>query len=227
LYEPTPGTRLGIAYRSPIRHELSGDTLWDFSTVTSDAIVNQLIQHASGKLDSGARVRITTPETLSAHVFHQIDAQWALMSDMTWARNSRLQELRIEFPGSTAGDEVIRQQWKDTWRLSLGLDYGINERLTLRTGFALDQSPVRSPELTHPALPDANRHWYSAGVNFRMSRNSSLDMAYSLVRFEDAQGNYTNDCSPLKTDCTGNGETTRGNYRTRLHLFGVSLTQLF
>ncbi|MEW9900724.1 OmpP1/FadL family transporter [Chitinivorax sp. PXF-14] len=227
LYEPRPGTRLGVAYRSPVRHELHGNTFWDFSSVTNDAVVNQLIQRQSGKFDSGARVRITTPETVSAHAFHQIDPQWALMSDVTWARNSRLQALRIEFPGSTAGDEVIRQQWKDTLRLSFGLNYGINEQLTLRTGFALDQSPVRSSELTHPALPDANRHWYSAGLNIKMSKNASLDMAYSFVRFEDAQGNYTNDCSPLRVDCTGNGETTRGTYKTSLHMLGFSFTQQF
>lgn len=227
LFELDANTRFGLAYRSQIRHKLTGDATWDFSSVTSDPIVNRFVQAASGKANSDARVRLTTPETVSANAFHQINDTWAVMGDVTWTRNSRLKDLHIEFPGTSEGDEVIRQQWRDTVRVSVGANYRINQRYLVRAGYAYDQSPVRNAELTHPALPDGDRNWLSLGLNVKLDDKSSIDMAYSYVKLDDVRGNYTNACYPTSTTCTGNGETTKGLYQTYLQFFGLSYTYRF
>ena len=227
LVDLSDSTRVGLAYRSPISHTLKGDTIWDFSAVTTDPIVNQFLQNSSHKINSDGRVKLMTPETVSANVFSQLNATWAAMADVTWTRNSRLQDLHIEFPGSQLGDEVIRQRWRDTFRVSVGANYRLNERTVLKGGVALDQSPVRSSELTHPALPDGDRTWLSAGLSYKLDAASSVDLAYSYVQFDQVEGNYSNDCSPLSTSCTGNGETTKGLYKTRLQLLGVSYNRKF
>jgi len=95
-------------------------------------------------------------------------------------------------------------------RVSLGGNYAYNENLTLRAGVSYDQSPVKSAELTHPALPDSDRYQYSFGANFKLNPRSSIDLAYSYIDFKDARTNYSNNCNPLMAGCTGNGETTRG-----------------
>lgn len=227
MYQLDQNTRFGLAYRSAISHKLEGDTVWDFSQVTADPIVNQVLAAASHKVNSGARVQLKTPETLSANVYHQINDQWAAMADVTWTRNSRLQNLNIEFPGTSEGDEVIRQQWKNTTRVSLGANYRFNDQLLLRTGLSFDQSPVRNAELTHPALPDSDRVWYSIGANYKINANSSVDLAYSYVDFKDVNINYTNQCNPLATSCTGNGETTTGTYKTHIQFLGVAYNYAF
>ena len=220
-------TRFGLAYRSSISHQLKGSTVWDFSQVTTDPIVNKVLAAASHKVNSAALVRLRTPETLSANVFHQFDAKWAGMADVTFSRHNRMGDLHIEFPGTGEGDEVIRQQWKNTVRVSLGGNYAYNENLTLRAGVAYDQSPVQSAELTHPALPDSDRMQYSFGANWKLSPRSSIDLAYSFLDFKDAKINYTNQCNPLATTCTGNGETTRGLYKTHLSLVGIAYNYKF
>ncbi|HIV70474.1 MAG TPA: OmpP1/FadL family transporter [Candidatus Aquabacterium excrementipullorum] len=227
LFELDANTRFGLAYRSQIRHKLTGDATWDFSGVTSDPIVNRFVQAASGKANSDARVRLTTPETVSANAFHQINDTWAVMGDVTWTRNSRLKDLHIEFPGTSEGDEVIRQQWRDTVRVSVGANYRINQRFLVRAGYAYDQSPVRSAELTHPALPDGDRNWLSLGLNVKVDDKSSIDLAYSYVKLDDVRSNYKNACYPTSTTCTGNGETTKGLYQTFLQFFGLSYTYRF
>ncbi|WP_432382920.1 OmpP1/FadL family transporter [Duganella sp. P38] len=220
-------TRFGLAYRSSISHKLRGSTVWDFSQVTTDPIVNKVLQTASRKQNSAALVALRTPETLSANVFHQFNSKWAGMADVTFTRNNRMGNLDIEFPGTTEGAEVIRQQWKNTVRVSLGANYAYNENLTLRGGIAHDESPVRSPELTHSALPDSDRMQYSIGANWKLSPRSSIDLAYSFLDFKDARINYTNQCNPLATACTGNGETTRGVFQTHLSLVGLSYNYKF
>ena len=227
LYQMNEGTRFGISYRSSISHKLKGDTIWDFSQVSNNAAVNGFISAASGKVNSEALVELRTPETLSVNAFHQMDDRWALMGDVTWTRTSRLQNLDIQFPPTAEGAERIRQNWKDTYRVSLGTNYKYSENLLLRAGIAHDQAPVRSAELRHPALPDSDRMQYSIGANWKLNANSSLDLAYSYIDFKDADVNYTNDCSPVKKGCTGNGETTKGLFKTRMQLIGLAYNYKF
>ena len=227
LYQMNEGTRFGIAYRSSISHKLKGDTIWDFSQVSNNAAVNAFISKASNKVNSEALVEVRTPETLSVNAFHQMDERWALMGDVTWTRTSRLQNLDIQFPPTAEGPERIRQNWKDTYRVSLGANYKYSEALLLRAGIAHDQAPVRSAELRHPALPDSDRMQYSVGANWKLNANSSLDLAYSYIDFKDASVNYKNDCSPVTPGCTGNGETTKGLFKTRMQLIGLAYNYKF
>jgi long-chain fatty acid transport protein len=227
LFTLDQNTRFGLAYRSSISHQLRGSTIWDFSTVTTDPIVNQVLAAASHKANSAALVTLRTPETLSANVFHQFDSKWAGMADVTFTRNNRMGDLDIQFPGTGEGNEVIRQQWQNTVRVSVGGNYNYNENLTLRAGVAYDQSPVKNAELTHPALPDSDRMQYSFGANWKLNARSSIDLAYSYLDFKDAKINYTNLCNPLSTSCTGNGETTRGLFQTHLSLVGISYNYKF
>lgn len=230
LYQMNEGTRFGISYRSSISHKLKGDTIWDFSQVSNNAAVNGFISAASGKVNSKALVELRTPETVSINAFHQMDDKWALMGDVTWTRTSRLQNLDIQFPPTAEGPERIRQNWKDTYRVSLGANYKYSESLLLRAGIAHDQAPVRSAELRHPALPDSDRMQYSFGANWKLNANSSIDLAYSYIDFKDAEVNYTNKCGPvppLSTGCTGNGETTKGLFKTRMQLIGLAYNYKF
>jgi long-chain fatty acid transport protein len=227
LFTLDENTRFGLAYRSSVSHQLKGSTVWDFSQVTTDPIVNKVLAAASHKVNSAALVSLRTPETLSANVFHQFDSKWAGMADVTFSRHNRMGDLDIQFPGTGEGNEVIRQQWKNTVRVSLGGNYAYSENLTLRAGVAYDESPVKSAELTHPALPDSDRMQYSFGANWKLSPRSSIDLAYSFLDFKDAKINYTNQCNPLATTCTGNGETTRGVYKTHLSLVGIAYNYKF
>lgn len=228
MFELNDATRFGLAYRSQVKHKLEGTWDWDFSKVTGPAIVVDGIK--AKHPDSDASVEITTPESASLNAFHQLNDTVALMGDLTWTRHSRLNEVRIKqstVNGVAQGDLVIRQNWKDTYKLSLGMNYKVNDAFMLRTGVAYDQSPVKSDEDRHVALPDSDRYWFSLGGNYKLSKASSVDVAYSYVYFKDAKVNYKDGCASSGTTCTGNGETTKGTYKTNMHLLGVQYNYQF
>jgi len=227
LFNLNKDTRFGLAYRSSIRHELKGGAIWDFSKVTGDQVVNKVIQASSRKTNSPALVEVKTPDTLSANVFSQIDDKLALMGDVTWSRHSRLSNLNIQFVGTGEGDEVIRQNWKNTLRASVGMNYKLNDAVLLRAGLALDESPVPNGSYRHAALPDSDRTQVSFGANWKLNAHSSVDLAYSYLKFDDASSTYKNNCNPLITGCTGNGETTVGTWRTHMQLIGLSYNYKF
>ncbi|KQQ44475.1 outer membrane transport protein, OMPP1/FadL/TodX family [Duganella sp. Leaf126] len=227
LFTLDENTRFGLSYRSSIAHKMKGSTVWDFSQSTDDKVVNGALSVASNRVNSAALVKLRTPETVAANVYHKFDSKWAGMADVTWSRHNRLGDLLIEFPGTPEGAEVIRQQWKNTVRVALGGTYAYSDSLTLRAGVAHDESPVQSAELRHPALPDSDRMQYSLGAQWKLDDRSSIDVAYSYLDFKDAPLNYTNQCTTLSRTCTGNGETTRGVSQTHISLLGLSYNYKF
>eukprot|EP01034_Spumella_vulgaris_P026870 gene26871-33518_t len=48
LFQLNKDTRFGVSYRSPISHKLKGSTVWDFSSVTTDPVVNKVLAARSG-----------------------------------------------------------------------------------------------------------------------------------------------------------------------------------
>lgn len=199
--------------------------------------------------NSKAKTSIDTPEMLSFSAFHQLNDKVALMADLTFTRHSRLDEVRIGidqvagypyFNGVTEGDLSVKQDWKDTYKISLGMNYQYSDDLLLRTGVAYDKSPVNSTQLRHPAFPDADRYWLSFGANYKMTRDTSLDLAYSYVQFSSGKMDYRDGCSPagwvpgaggLYQDsgvrCTGNGGNYTGEYNTHIHFIGLALNHTF
>ena len=45
-------------------------------------------------------------------------------------------------------------------------------------------------------FPDADRYWLSFGANYRVTRDTSLDFAYSYVQFSSGKMDYRDGCSP-------------------------------
>ncbi|MBB4865570.1 long-chain fatty acid transport protein [Pseudomonas nitritireducens] len=199
--------------------------------------------------NSKAKVTIDTPESLSINGFHQLNDKIALMADVTWTRHSRLDSVDIGidqvegypyFNGVTEGDLNVKQDWKNTYKVSLGMNYQYNDDLMLRTGIAYDKTPVGGDGLRHPAFPDANRKWLSLGANYHFTKDTSVGLAYSFVKFDSGKMDYADGCSPagwapgaggLYVDsgvrCTGNGGNYKGEYQQQIHFIGLALNHSF
>ncbi|MFP6848868.1 MAG: OmpP1/FadL family transporter [Pseudomonas sp.] len=199
--------------------------------------------------NSDAKTNIDTPESLSFNAFHQLNDKVALMADLTFTRHSRLDTVDIQldqvegYPylnGVTEGDATVKQDWNDTYKLSLGMNYQWDKDLMLRTGVAYDKSPVNGSSERHPAFPDADRYWLSVGANYKLDQDSSIDLAYSYVQFNSGKMDYQDGCSPAGwapgaegvyvdsgVRCTGNGGNFKGEYETRIHFIGLAFNQTF
>ena len=225
-------TRFGIAYRSAISQKLRGYADWDFSQSPIAAQPNLYSKHP----DSKASVDVKTPESLSINGFHQINDKWAVMADVTWTRHSQMQNIDVNFNTPSEGDFVVRQNWRNTYKVSVGANYKYNDALMLRGGVAYDQSPVSDDSLRHPALPDSNRWLFSLGGNYKFTKLDSQDFAYTYIDFANANLNYKDACNPSGNFipgnassgiCTGNGENTKGQYKTNIHMLGVQYNRAF
>lgn len=230
LWEVSPDTRLGVAYRSSVKHNLKGTGDWTQPNNLPAQVLGGILAKpydgvtALDHNDSDASLKVRTPESLSIHGFHQLTPTIALMADVTFTNESRLQQLRIDFANSTA-DSITAEHWKNTAKVSVGAQWKVLPDLTLRGGYAKDQSPVPS-NTRGPALPDAHRTWIALGANYQVMPSTSVDFSIGNVKLKDASMNVTDDGDGDHV-CNCSFATARGNFNSKATIFGVQLNHKF
>jgi long-chain fatty acid transport protein len=168
-WRPLPGTSLGLSFRSAIFHELEGDARFEGVPTALRGTFR----------DSGGRARLTTPESLSFGVSQAIGDRFTLLAGAEWTNWSRFRNLTVQFDNGLPNN-VTEQRWRDSVFLSIGGEYRATDAVTLRAGFAWDQSPVRDENRT-PRIPDANRYWFSAGISWAVTPSVTVSAAYTHI----------------------------------------------
>lgn len=176
----SPSTRVGLSYRSAIRHTLKGDV--SFVRPSINTLLNPAI--AAATPDGPVHVDLKVPDTWTLSTFQQINDRWTLQGDIARTGWSSVRSLDI-YRDSGQLLSSTYYNWRDTWRVALGGSYKYDDSLKLRAGVAFDQSPVRDDTRT-PRLPDNNRIWVSFGANYKLNQAISLDAGYSHLFIRNA-----------------------------------------
>lgn len=174
LIDVTPQTRAGLSYRSTINYTLQGAV----------SFANRPAVLAAGVPDGAVSLPIKMPDTFSASVFHQLSGKWDVMADATWTGWSVLQQLKID-RSTGANLLTVPENWKDTWRFAVGANHHYNDQWTARIGLAHEQTPV--PDAFRTAcIPDQSRIWLSLGGQYKPSKRSAIDLAYTHLFIPNA-----------------------------------------
>lgn len=194
LAELSDGTRLGLGYRSQVKHNLKGDLT------------------VGGGLFSDASADFTAPDMVTAGFYHDINDQWAAMGELAWTGWSSFDELRVV--GSGGPINQIPEDWEDVWFVALGVTWKPNETWTLRTGAGYDQTPIPDNRRT-PRITDEDRVIVSLGAQARISPSFTIDAGYTHMFIKDGSINlpagYTAPALP----------PLAANYENSLDVFSV------
>lgn len=198
LIEPRAGTKIGIGFRSSVRHELVG--------------VGE-VETAGGAtaFEQDARAEVRTPETIGVSIHQAITDRLSVAATVEWTNWSRFDELRVTFDGG-APDSVTEENWQDTFFYALGVNYQLTPRLLLRGGVAFDQTPVRNKYRT-ARLPDQDRTWVAAGLSYALNDWAGFDLGYAHLFVGDAEIRET-----MGGGLTG---TLRGDYDNSVDLLAI------
>ena len=192
-----PGdSRVGLHYRSKLEYQLDGKV--DVRTPANAAP----FATPAGIVDSGAKADVTLPATLSLSAFSQLNAQWAIMADVTRTYWSDLPKLLIEF-ASAQPDSLVTLGLQDVNRYSAGATFTPGGPWAYRLGVAIDKTPTPNASVRTPRLPDEDRSWLSFGVGYKSSDRLTFDLAYTYVKVDTAEIN--------KTATASNENSARGN----------------
>ncbi|MBQ4399715.1 MAG: transporter, partial [Alphaproteobacteria bacterium] len=205
MYEFTDSTRVGVGYRSEIKHKIKGD----MDASYPHPLLNQDIS-----------VKLTTPAMLSFGVYHDINTRWAVMAEYQRVFWSSLKNLTFVGDQLNNGQYITRveEKWRDTNFYAIGTSYMLDEQWKLRLGLAYDQSAVSVKHRT-PRIPDTDRVWYSAGLSYQYNEHLSFNAAYTYM--------YAHK-SHLDTALTGNaGRNVTADYTNSIKVFAFGLNYAF
>ncbi|HMK14453.1 MAG TPA: outer membrane protein transport protein, partial [Burkholderiales bacterium] len=134
LFQFPTDTRVGIAYRSTVHQKLEGSA--SFTNVPAALSADPRFVNNRMTAD------VTLPDSISVSAVQDIGEKWELLSDVTFTRWSYFDNLAIVLANGQMS--VTTENWRNTYRGSLGASYRYSDSLKLRGGAGFDQSPVRN-----------------------------------------------------------------------------------
>jgi long-chain fatty acid transport protein len=174
LWQPLPGTSLGVGYRSAVGVDVSGTFRRGAGLLTGPAVV------------ADAEAGITLPEQVTFSLRQALAPAWTLLGTVEWTNWSRVGNVVASGAGCPAGVcEVLNFNYRDGWLFAVGAEYAYSPLLTLRGGVAYEISPIED-HTRDILVPDSNRVFLSIGASYKYSASITVDFAYAHVFFDNA-----------------------------------------
>lgn len=194
-------TRVGVTYRSAIKHTVEGDLTF----TGTPPLPSQPV-----------KAEIKLPDTFSIGLSQQLNRQMRLLADWTYTGWDSIQELKIVSRNTGGTIATTDLKFKDSWRVGVGMEYQLNQPWLLRFGLAYDNTPVQDAFRT-PRLPDEDRIWFSVGGRYMPAANWWLDFGYTYIMADEAKSQL-----PVSPQGSLNGE-----YKADVHILGVQASYKF
>jgi long-chain fatty acid transport protein len=210
--------RIGVSYRSKIDHELEGDA--EFRRVPLITAPGAPVQFPAPNafrdvfFDQGVMANLDLPDILHFSLYQRFARKFGVMGDVSWTHWSRLQTVPIVFANPGTPPTILGINYDDSMRYALGLEYYACKQLTLRVGGAYDETPIQSPELRTPRIPDNNRFWLTFGAKYSPKDWLDLDVGYAHIFVDDPQSNFTDN----------QGHQVIGTYSAHVDIVSASVT---
>jgi len=197
LYEVSEDTRFGASFRSSVLQNLEG---------------NMYIRLTNASLPISGKIRL--PASAQASLFHRVTPAFDLMADVMWTDWSSFDRLVINTP---LGPNITDERWRDNLRYSLGTAFHASDALTLRAGFAFDETPIPDNYRT-PRIPGNDRTWVSVGAGYSTGA-LQLDFAYAHLFVKDGTLNLV--------DTTGTRGNVSGSFNNQVDIASAEVTYKF
>ncbi|HTZ79029.1 MAG TPA: outer membrane protein transport protein [Stellaceae bacterium] len=215
LVEPWDSTAFGLTYRSRVRHDVQGQA--DFTNISPG------LAAAGGATvqTSNAEGTVVTPDSIDLSVTQKLTDKLRVAGDLQWTNWSVFQTLGfIRTSGGAAGTNIgnpTLEHFRDTWFVSLGTTYNIDDNWTVRSGIAYDQTPVTDFYRT-VRLPDSDRYWLALGAGYKFSEGFSVDVGYSHIFMPNASMNGSVNGT---TTIAGGTTSIAGSYKNQIDLISL------
>lgn len=199
LFTLSPSTKVGVSYRSAIKHETTGNTR---------GMVNN---------DSSAVIKV--PDTFIMSVSQALSDKWVMLGDVSRTGWASIPQVEIMNSNTGALQQPLNTEYRNTWRVALGANYQYTEALKLKFGVAFDQTPTQDPQHRLSSLPDNSRVWFSTGAQYKIGRTSTVDMGLAYLYLKDPSIN--NDQTAL------NRGAVNGTYTGSVWVMGAQYSTAF
>jgi long-chain fatty acid transport protein len=214
-------TRFGAQYRSGFKYNISGSV--SFTTPALPAlppalapVVGSLATAVNGVLaNGGVTADIELPSITNASFFSRLNDRWDLMGDIQFTQWSTIPVLKfVRTTGAVLSSTP--ENFRDAWRYSVGANYHHSDQWLFRFGYAYDQTPVNTTDMT-PRLPDGNRNWATVGAQYKWMRDLAIDVGFAYIWISDPEINQN-------AGSTAANGLLKGSYSQNVAILSAQLT---
>jgi long-chain fatty acid transport protein len=178
MYKPIETITLDLTYRSETDADFEGDVFVNGVKVTT------------------ATMDYNHPQQIQAGARYQPHDKFSIECDVVWTDWSINKEQKsvfkdtitipvLPFQGVDVADETFAREWEDTKQLRFGMEYILNDMVTLRGGYFYDPTPIPDTTLDMQ-WPDADKKTYSLGAGFNFGRYT-IDTVVQYTDIEKAR----------------------------------------
>lgn len=201
LYEYSNDGRIGINYRSQIKHQIQG-------TVKVIGISTQ-----------NAETHVTLPAVASVGWYQKVSDKWSLLADFAWTDWSKLDQLVINNSTTGANISTIDYFWQDTLFAAIGANYQYSDKLQLKLGFAYDEGAAID-EYRSAGTPDSDRQWLSVGAAYQITPETRFNIGYSHIFTEQASVSDSRTSAAVPTSYSG-------SFDSKIDILSLGLVMTF
>ncbi|WP_369921862.1 OmpP1/FadL family transporter [Marinomonas polaris] len=211
--EPRKGTRVGLGYRSEVDFDFKGDVKYTGNSGVLSALA------ASNIVNANVSDSITFPSVITLSLEQDLTPKLVLGLTAIRTGWGAMDGIDINFE-SDQSNSRLTFGFEDQWMYSAGLTYAYSDKLTLRTGLAMDNSPV-TDKYRSARTPDGDRKWISIGGTYDFNDMTSATFAFTHVMIED-----------VSVDRARTGEDTlrgslKADYESSANVVSVAMNMAF
>ncbi|HEV7776694.1 MAG TPA: outer membrane protein transport protein [Luteibacter sp.] len=185
LWRVTDKDRIALNYRSKIDSTLEGTANYvvpsNVTAVLGSPQVAPILAGAGGVpfTHTTGTADFTTPAVATASFWHQ-DEKFGLGADISWTKWDSFKELAVNYGNPAQPPSSETYNWRNSWFVSVGGEYYMSDKLTLRGGVAVDSTPTYSATRS-PRVPDSTRKWVALGIGYNATKNFEINAGYAHI----------------------------------------------
>jgi len=211
LFQPNETTRIGFTYHSKVVHHSHGESKF----------IGPLATALGVKTSTNLKADIDLPATTTLSIFKTLNHTWDFMGTIAYTQWSVLQNIvlmNVAGVDSTgAGSEtvtvIVPEHYRNTWNVSVGANYHLNEQWLFRSGIGFDETPANDTD-RNLQLPDSDRIAVALGTHYQMTKAVGIDLGWThffvmntfihnVHQVVGAQQTYTNGAINAGADVLG------------------------
>lgn len=221
MYQLTPKARVGLAYNAKVSVNVNGTS--NFEGPLAGGPTTLINPTASEFTNDGLTADTTLPATALLGFYYEFNPVWSIDSTLAytqWDVFNSLNLKNVEAVNALLGPEAIEvmvpQGFRNTWRISGGVNFHPCGAWTVRAGLGYDESPTVD-QYRNVRLPDGNRVATAIGAHYQLNKQLGFDVGWTHLFFQDGDVNVINTLGSQNTLTVGKAESSA-------NLVGVQLS---
>jgi long-chain fatty acid transport protein len=216
MFDITDRLTVGVSYRSKVEMKVpEGVAVVSYANETE---LKPILGSNVPPLDAGTfEAALPLPSNLNAGISYKASERLLLAGEVQFVGWGAYKELNVQFSQAVLNGYSIKAEknYHNTRIYRIGGQYTATERLDLRLGFYLDETPVEDNFL-NPETPSMMKLGSTVGLSFRPVDKFSVDLSFAYVTGFGRDGSY-----PLGAGTFG------GHYNVRALTPSIGLSYAF